>query len=288
MEAAVNTWLDQLCCLTMLVTMVVVAHKLFIRRDEEQVPNRHDPSQNMGALKRVWLAKGDVRIDPIPAYYYGTQTITKKSTLGGLGVINSLIVFGTADEPITLQLPISALRWASCTILKDNSLEDGTTTGLMLHVERGQWWDVHVFRVVAPSGIAGRLHAVLGVPSNMRDFDLGPAQVAVFEQDIYGQWNYQARGTAYLAPDRLLIDWMTALRFADLRTIAVGPARGLSQVTARLLRLSYRHDDGSLAGLGLQMDLAYAARWADAISSRTDIPVQVYDGRKGKDEKLAS
>ncbi|WP_119067837.1 hypothetical protein [Aggregatilinea lenta] len=258
-----------------------------MERAERRALKHHNPSQSMAALKRVWLAKGAVRIDPMPAYYCGTQPTTEPSTLGGLGVLDDTLVFGTAGDALKLRLPISALRWISCAVVKDSSLDGGTTTGLMLHVEQDAQWQIHAFRVSDPLAVGHLFHEVLGVPV-MRAFDLGPAKVAVFEQDIYGHWNYQSRGVAYLAPDRLLIDGKTALHVADLRTIVVGPARGLSEVTAWLLRLSYQHGDGGLGGLGVQMPRAYAQRWADAMSSRSGVPVQVYDGRKGKGEKLAS
>ncbi|WP_119067836.1 hypothetical protein [Aggregatilinea lenta] len=242
------------------------------------------------SLSRTWAAVGAMRIDPTPAYYYGMpqDRYTWRSELGSLGIAGDWLVFGMARHPFSLQMPVSALRWVSCAILEDAALTGETSLGLMLHFEQGTRWNVRVFQVPAPSGVAAQLHDVLGVSTNMRDFDLAPAAVTVFEQDIYGQWNYQTRGTAYLAPDRLLIGWKTVLRVADLRTITLGPARGLSLTTAWLLRLSYRHGDGSLGGLGLQMDRKEASTWADAMSSRTGVLVQVYDGRKGKDEKLAS
>ncbi len=290
-----DTGIGQLCFVSLAV-MVYLGVKMILITDENEPrePQHHNPSQNMAALKRAWLAKGDVRINPMDAYYYGKQMIyygaqtnRSSSTLGGLGVLDDTLVFGTAGDALKLRLPISALRWISCAVVKDSSLDGGTTTGLMLHVEQDAQWQIHVFRVPDPLAVAHLLHEVLGVPV-MRAFDLGPAKVAVFEQDIYGHWNYQSRGVAYLAPDRLLIDGKTELHLADLRTIVVGPARGLSEVTAWLLRLSYRRGDGSLGGLGLQMDRKEASTWADAMSSRTGVLVQVYDGRKGKDEKLAS
>jgi hypothetical protein len=255
---------------------------------QRQPVRRNSLLQNMGSLKRAWLTMGDVRIAPVPAYYYAAPHDSRpKSVLGGIGILDNWLVFGVANHPMMLRLPLSALRWASCAVLKDLSLEDGTTTALMLHIERDGRWQIYAFRVPAPLDLANLIYEVAGIPT-LREFDLGPAEVVVFRQDIYGRWEKSGHGTAYLAPDRLLIDGRTALHFADLRGIAVSAALGVHQVPNALLRLSYRREDGSLGGLGIQMSRLDAGRWAGAISRRTSIPMQVYEGRKGKAEKQAS
>jgi hypothetical protein len=286
MHAGPNHWLAQLVCLTTIIVMLATAHSMLTDHAGRRAIKQHNRAQNMGALKRAWLTQGAVRIDPIPAYYFGTQSVTGNGTLGGLGALGDALVFGMADDPVTLRLPLSALRWVSFAILKNSAIEDGATTVLAVHAVQDAKWQIHVFRAPDPLAVAHRFHEGVGVPV-MREFDLGPAEIDIFEQDIYGQWNYQTRGTAYLAPDHLLVTGPAALNLNNLHAIALGPAKGLGQVTARLLRLSYRREDGSLGGLGLQMSRLEAHRWAESLSRRTSIPMQVYGERKGKEEKLA-
>jgi hypothetical protein len=95
-------------------------------------------------------------------------------------------------------------------------------------------------------------------------------------QDIYGEWHADRTGDLYLAPDRLLFDWRTVISLAALQQLdvyQVGQGNPLLCVT-------YAGSDGAPQVEGFQVQAA--ARWAEALVQRLDVPLQIHRGRKRK------
>ncbi len=112
---------------------------------------------------------------------------------------------------------------------------------------------------------------------------LGPLNALRLRQDVYGRWERDHTITLYLVPDRVLVDWHTALRNDQIRDLAVvdAPAR-LNVLDRDLLRITYTTDDDARNIIGFVMDDGEAKRWAQVLHTHSGAPLEIITGRKKK------
>jgi hypothetical protein len=112
--------------------------------------------------------------------------------------------------------------------------------------------------------------------------DYGPAQALRARQDIYSQWDRQHTVTLYLAPDRLLTNWHSAVPLDAIRELGVIPA---AESSKGLLRIHFSEPDSKPQTIGFEMDFDRASAWAWQLSRRTGIAVDQAGGRKKKENE---
>lgn len=246
---------------------------------------------HVGRVRTDWVRAGRIiRYGPVGAISFGTRprgTYTG-GAFGALGITDRTLVFDghrTNRHDVTIRL--DALRWIGLTTI---SVWAGRVAArrraLALHYEGPDEWRVATFVTDAPEDIAqvlGRETGLLVRDTGSERADYGPARATRLLQDVYGEWSTDREDELYLAPDRLVFAWRSAIALDDIQRLDVIDAGGLdalNPLSAGLLRVEYRAADGAIETVGFRV--RRAAAWADAIAERSASGLPVVQGRKKK------
>jgi len=113
--------------------------------------------------------------------------------------------------------------------------------------------------------------------------DFGPARALRMHEDVYGEWHADREDQLYLAPDRLLFGWRSAIPLDDIQRLNVlhrGGLDALRPLASGLLRIEYRAAEGAIETVGFKV--RRPAEWADAIAEHSASGLPVGQGRKKK------
>jgi len=254
---------------------------------------RRTQQAHVGRVRTDWVRAGRIiRYGPVGAISFGTRprgTYTG-GAFGALGIADKTLVFdGHRSNRHDVTIRLDALRWIGLTTI---SVWAGRVAArrraLALHYEGPDEWRVATFVTDAPEDIAqalGRETGLLVRDTGSERADYGPARATRLIQDVYGEWSTDREDELYLAPDRLLFAWRSAIALDDIQRLDVIDAGGLdalNPLSAGLLRVEYRAADGAIDTVGFRV--RRAAGWADAIAERSASGLPVVQGRKKKNE----
>jgi hypothetical protein len=219
---------------------------------------------------------------PADAVYYGKLDLAQSPlpTLGRLSIQNTWLVFVQAhgEQTPVIGLPLSEIRW----ICHQNmSMQERDTLAkqdmLTLHCVSGKQWGVYTFASPQAEQLARTIQTNSGANYNSHYMLYGPSEIAVRQQNIYGQWSKRKKKVVlYLAPDRLLFNWQSWIELQDIQRLALLPDNSI--------KINYRSPKGGLRMVGLELKHDQAILWADYLERATGIAVENLAGRKKKSD----
>ncbi|NLX08314.1 MAG: hypothetical protein GXY36_01515 [Chloroflexi bacterium] len=242
-------------------------------------------------VRTEWVRAGQrVHYGPVFASCLSTRPRESYSMAqavsGALGLTDHRLVFvGRRATSCDSSVPLDLIRW-----IEVRSVPVGEATNrqaLFVHYDGPAGWRVYSFVLDKPHTFARQLSQFSGEP--LRDVsqrqDYGPASATRVFQDIHGQWQTDRETELYLAPDRLLFGWRSAIPLASIRQLAVIERGGLSEInpfSTDLLRIEHETSTGERQITGYVV--RHAQRWAEAIQRRSQAPLTIQEGRKKKHE----
>lgn len=232
------------------------------------------------ATRTAWVRAGRrVMFGPVGVLSYGTWPRRRygRAVFGAAGLVDGAFTFRGQRARFNFDTPLDAVRHLSLIALTLRPSLRPPQPGLAVHYASPDGWRVAALAGDAIGGLAEALAAATGLPlhdAGERRDDFGPQPAMRLHEDNFGDWARDRSGPLYLAPDRLLFAWRDAIPLRAIRRLAVYDADG-----GLLLRVEYETPDG-LATVGFLLDDAPA--WAEAIAQRSDVPVQLFIGRKKK------
>jgi hypothetical protein len=242
-------------------------------------------------VRTEWMREGRVvHYGPVGAHSYGSRpkSIYPGGTFGALGLVGGHLFFaGHRSGWKNASLAFEQVRWIG---LRSITVQAGRATvkkrALVVHADSVGGWVVYTFTTGDLDELARQLAAQCGqmVHQEGRE-DFGPMNATRLTEDVYGQWHRDHADALYLAPDRLLFGWDSAIHLAQVRRVEVLARTGLESLNpfaGDLLRVEYAGADEGHAAVGFVV--RGARKWAEAIARRTQVPVQVHAGRKKKRE----
>jgi hypothetical protein len=257
--------------------------------------NRRARQQFVTSVRTEWVRAGRiVHYGPVLAAAYGSrpESVYWKWHFGALGLTDGTLTFiGHRGDTYNTSVPFEDVRAIQ---LYRITIHAGKATvkkeALVIHAEQNDHWNVYTFTAEKKQADFAR---ELGRLSGQRVQDIpygrddhGPTSATRMRQDIYGQWEAERTAELYLAPDRLVFGWRTAVFLNQIRRLDVLPRSGvlaaINPFGEDLLRVEYQGADGSPQTAGFV--LRGAEGWGDAIASRTRVPLNIHAGRKKKDE----
>jgi hypothetical protein len=192
-----------------------------------------------------------------------------RSDPGAIGIVDNAVIFaGESSAGFELAIPLDQIRWMG---------HEGTT----LITEDRDRWHVHQFGFEASHVWIQAMDSagVVRIPAQT----LGPLDVLRLRQDIYGRWERDYTMTLYLLPDRLLVNWHTALMIDQIRAVMV-----LSAVTgsglrhSSLLRIEYADASDTRHTIGFAIGHNEVGQWGRALAERAGVPFEWERARKKK------
>jgi hypothetical protein len=242
-------------------------------------------------VRTEWVREGRVvHYGPVGAYCYGSRpkSLYPGGTFGALGLVGECLFFsGHRSDWKNVTLPFEEVRWIG---LRSIRVQAGRATvnkrALIVHAESPGGWCVYAFTTGDLDELARQLAAQCGqmVHQDGRE-DFGPMNATRLTEDVYGQWHRDHADALYLAPDRLLFGWGSAIHLVQMRRVEVlarGGLESLNPFVGDLLRIEYAGADEGHAAVGFVV--RRARKWAETIARRTGVPVQIHAGRKKKRE----
>jgi hypothetical protein len=169
-------------------------------------------------------------------------------------------------------IPLSTIRWISQT-----GAQAVEHNALTIYREINGEWRLYLFGTEDLPAFVEALRQVTNI-SFSTDAHHGPAKALRARQNLLGQWERDHTVTLYLAPDRLLADWRSAVPLDAIRELAVIADSGVTSGSADLLRIIYTDPEGKRQIVGFEINLA----WAWELSRRTGIAIDHASGRKKK------
>lgn len=245
----------------------------------------------LGRVRTEWVRAGRIiRFGPVGAVSFGTRPRAAYTggAFGALGITDRSLVFdGHRSNRHNATIPLASLRWIGLATLPVwTGRISARKRVLALHFEGSDGWRVATFVTDAPEDIAQALEAETGLPA--RDTgsaraDFGPGRATRLFQDVYGDWSEDREDDLYLAPDRLLFGWRSAIPLDDIQRLNVlhrGGLDALRPLASGLLRIEYRAAEGAIETVGFKV--RRPAEWADAIAEHSASGLPVGQGRKKK------
>lgn len=269
--------------------------------------------QYIAHVHAEWARQGcTIHLPPILVQYYGSEPRVSHSgiapKLGTLGLANRQLIFTAMPHTATAHTIIfDDIHWIGTRVIRVYS--GGNTahkSALIVHYEAvDSWWGQQRRWYVAAFvsdhcyDVGYALSQQLGIKLHemgyMRE-DFGPVEAQRLWQDIYGQWHpvlpdgYQGevdwdhlKRALYLAPDRLIFHWAYSIPFTQMRRVEAyehgARWHKINSVSCGLLRIEYMDEDSpQVAGFLVHR----ADQWGKAIRQRTQVPLQIHQGRKKK------
>jgi hypothetical protein len=237
-------------------------------------------AEHVERLQARWRSENlPVHFGPVGATYYGDSPDhmnTLNPDRGALGLVDDRLLFvGMSSAGFEIAIPLSAIRWIS-----QLGVEAQTSNTLTIYREVSGEWRLILLATNWVTELVQAMQQIAQVPiSTLPDY--GPIKALRARQEIYGQWDRQHTVTLYLAPDRLLTNWHSAVPLDSICELAVIPAAASSQ---GLLRIHFSDPDGRPQTIGFEMDFDRASAWAWQLSRRTGIAVDQAGGRKKKED----
>jgi hypothetical protein len=196
---------------------------------------------------------------------------------GVLGLIDDQVVFvGISSANFEIRIPLANVRWlgqASVAVQQQNAVS--------LHCELESRWQLYNFGLDDWQSLVNGLKEA-GIPVATYQ-DRGPMDALRLRQNVYGQWERDHTVQLYLAPDRLLADWHTAIMLDCIQGLTVLSAAGLNLTRSALLEIKYSVPDAWPQVMGFAMSEPEARGWAEALRQRTKAPLDYGAGRKKKE-----
>jgi hypothetical protein len=259
-----------------------------------------------------WLAEGrEVRFHPTPVEYYGNEPLHSHSRLaatqGLLGIADRELIFIPHGYGREQAISFDLMHWIGTHPIEVSS-GDGTikTKALVVHYEALGKWYMGAWVLDWPDNIAGVLAKLTGQHNHSQREDCGPEAAECLLQDVYGQWHPAAEsrhqagvasspfasvvvsaGHLYLAPDRLIFNRRYMIHLSQFRRIEVHERGGLlnqlNPFAENLLRIEYAVPDEPRC-LVVGFLIRQAERWGKYLAERAQVPCEVREGRKKKDD----
>jgi hypothetical protein len=232
----------------------------------------------------AWVRAGQrIHYTPVGAVCYGHRPPYRQGVFGALGLTDGQIVFdGHRARTYNTGIPFQQVRWIGLSTIRTTL---HTQRALMIHHDSTDGWRASAFIIEAPVELAHALSRECDLPvhdAGSERADYGPAPATRMTQDVYGEWSPDREGDLYLAPDRLLFAWRSAIpldRIQRLDVLTQGDA--LNPLSHDLLRIEHESGDGDIDVTGFVV--RRASHWADALQHRAAAPIRVFAGRKKKD-----
>jgi hypothetical protein len=251
------------------------------RRAQEE-EDRH--RQLVDEIKSRWEREGRViHFPPVLARYYGDgpdRVNTLNPDRGVLGVVDHRLLFvGMSSAGFEIGIPLSTIRWISQT-----GAQAVEHNALTIYREVSGEWRLDLWATDQETELIQAIQQIASVPISTQ-VDHGPIPALRARQNLLGQWERDHTVSLYLAPDRLLADWHSAVPLDAIRGLAVLPAAGLQFNDAALLRIGYADLDGRPQTVGFELSSSQAQAWAEILSRRTGISIDYESGRKKKEDE---
>lgn len=245
----------------------------------------YDRGAHVNRVRTAWVRAGAwVRFGPVEAVCRGLlpRRVYGRGAAGAVGIVGDALVFaGQRSSAYDVRIPAAKVQRLSLVTVR---LRLGRRArALAVHYDSPDGWRVATLSGPALAGLAEALAEVCNLPvhnaGDGRD-DFGPDRALRLVQDVYGQWSADRQGELYLAPDRLLFDWRIVTPLEALARLDVYPQEG--RRGGALLRVTWVGPDGVSQVEGFQV--RRASQWAEALQRRADAPVQIFAGRKRKND----
>jgi hypothetical protein len=261
-------------------------------------------TQHVSRTRGAWMAADRaVTIPPIRTIchgHYPPGPMTER-IVGALGVVDDALTFtGQRADTFDFAAPLGAIRWVGLrTVVKRSWNRRVEWPELVIHAELAAGWRVYTFTEGPITALAGRVAEIAGLDLHQigeRFEDFGPLPAIYLVEDAAGQWQRITDlavdletlpdtwdgldYTLYLAPDRLLYDWRTAIPLAGIQRVDVYAQRGASKFNPfdlPLLRIVYTDAAGARQVAGFLV--ANAGDWAGVLENLIAVPVAHHAGR---------
>jgi hypothetical protein len=264
---------------------IVVPERPEIREAQQHLLEQlEEHSPHINQVRTRWQHEGrNIRFAPVKARYYGDAPdhLNLTPDEGALGLVDDRLLFvGESSANFQLAIPFPTIRWIS-QLAESAALKLNILT---IYAEVGSEWRLYQVGVTGLSDLVQAIQQVTSVPISTQS-DYGPAKALRVRQNLLGQWERDHTVSLYLAPDRLLADWRSAVPLDAIRGLAVLPATGLQFNDAALLRISHTDPDGRPQTVGFELSSSQAQAWAEILSRRTGISIDYESGRKKKEDE---
>lgn len=220
-------------------------------------------------LQEAWTREHkQIQFEPRPAYYFADPANADERYLGVLGIADDDLVFKSMpDRYCEIKLPLAAIHAMEMV----NS-----------HIYLYQEPRVYGFHLLSTYDLVRIMQGHVPNVTGRIGGELSPIKTQMLTQDIYGRWDEGMLTTIYLAPDQLLLNWMSCVHYAQIRSLTV--ITGESD--KNLLRIDYDSGEGEPKVIGLTFgDASKAEAWGAALHQLTDVPYEHIEGRKKKSAK---
>jgi hypothetical protein len=231
-------------------------------------------------LKAMTVAAG-----PLPAYYYRDWQHREPDLLpepGVLGLLtgergSNLVFIGTGEAGIALSILLEDIHY-----LGRASAHIYQWYGISLYGPSNDDWQIYTFGLSKQPEFLKLLQQVSGLTVAAHQ-DLGPVEAQSYRQDVYGVWWPGESCRIYLAPDRLLSNWHTSILLDHIRELTLMPVPKARWSADKLLRIAYLREDEGFQTVGYALLPELAQQWGEILHERTQIPLEIIEGRKKKD-----
>ncbi len=231
-------------------------------------------------LRAMTVAAG-----PLPAYYYydwqhrPPDALPEPGMLGLLvdGTGSTLVFVGTGETGVAVRIPLAEIHYlgrASAHVYQWYSVS--------LYGPGADGWQIYTFGLSKQPEFLKTLAQISGL-TVVASQDLGPMAAQHYRQDIYGVWWPGESWTIYLAPDRLLSNWHTAILLDHIRELTIMPVPKARWSPDLLLRIAHIEEGIGLQTVGYVLPPDQAREWGAALHQRTQVPLNVVEGRKKKE-----
>jgi hypothetical protein len=271
--------------------------------------------QHVEAVYKAWQREGrEIHHRPVWAEYYGSEPhdtlISTQREYGALGIANRQLIFVKLHDASETVSDLDTIHWVGTrriTVKQGKSRVE--KTALIVHFEGPRRWHVAMF--VPASDAQHSLPRALGELTGLKPQhlgtereDFGPHRAMRMEQDVYGHWHpaphpgyprgrpgdplpvwVSLRDPLYLAPDRLLYDYRSPIHLSRIRRVDLYEKGGIHRFNPfneELLRIEY-NEGGQQRVVGFLV--RWGRAWAKTLHHRTNVPMQIHEGRKKKKER---
>ena len=273
-------WIEQIA--GVLLFLVILASYAWVilnadqmkadQADQQRIQREREREQRLARARKRWASEGrTIQAKPTLAIYKGDATTTKyeHADPGALGVVDDEVHFvSESSAGFELTIPLDQIRWMA---------HEGAT----LVTEYRDRWHIHRFGFQASDAWIQAMQnvGVARIPAGT----FGPLETLRLRQNVIGRWTRDHTVTLYLMPDRVLVNWRTALRNDQIRELAVIDTPAWLNILDRdLLRITYEADNRERTTIGFVMDDGTVRRWAQTLHERSGAPLAIIAGRKKK------
>jgi hypothetical protein len=257
-----------------LVALYLKAEYEGYQEQQQAIQYQSERDEHLARVRSRWTAAGRViHAGPILAAYKGDVTNTKDVNFepGAIGIVDDVVLFvRESSAGFEVTIPLDQIRWM-----------DSESTALITG-DRDRW-HIHQFGLTDPDAWFQALDHVGVAHIPARTF--GPCKALRLRQNIYGRWARDYTLTLYLMPDRLLVNWQTAITVDQIRAVMVFPAViGIGFGRPALLRIEYEDTGGTRRTVGFAMTRDEALEWGTTLADRAGVSFESAWGPKKKEK----